>query len=751
MGDTNRRWVRGRARRRSFGVVVAAAMVAGMLPATAAFAQQPPLDPSDPRVGLAPGYLDGEAGEAALGLEHLANIPKPGQFNDGATAPVSTSGINQANSDLAFSGDVAFMGNYTGWTAYDISDPAEPELLASVVCPGGQGDVSVLGDLLFVSVEQTTSRVDCSTDTEQTVFRGVRIFDVSSVLAGGDGSDVVQVAAVQTCRGSHTHTLVQDPDDDTTVYVYNSGTNQPRGDQPTAGDLGCANPAPGTDDFNEDSSRFMVEVIEVSIAAPEDAEVVNEVRLFATGAGDDYRIDGLQQQGSQGQGYQTVAQTDACHDITAYPEIGLAAGACEGNGILIDITDPENPERIDEVADRNFAYWHSATFSNDGSKIVFTDEWGGGTGARCLATDRPQWGANAIFDVLDTEDGPRMQFAQYYKLPAPQTVNENCVAHNGTLVPVPGRDVMVQAWYQGGISLWDFTDSSSPFEIGYFDRGPTSDTGTSANLGGYWSAYWYDGAIYGSEIVRGFDTFTLTETDWLSQAEIDRAEAVSYGGDFNAQMQLSYDVEPLPEPPEACDQVEPVSFPDVAGRHADNVSCVAGFGVARGFPDGMFRPGVEVRRDQMASFLERMLEVGGIELPEPSSPHFTDVPAANEHGDAIERLAEAGIVNGVGEGSYDPRGTVTRAQMASFLVRTVEFALDEDLSASRAPFTDVPSSSTHAANIDVAYAIGITDGTTATTFSPGVVLLRGQMGSFLANTLDVMDGFGIELTPLPVD
>ncbi|MTV25118.1 hypothetical protein FTX61_06760 [Nitriliruptoraceae bacterium ZYF776] len=727
----------------------AVAMTASLLPATAASAQQPAIDPDDPRVGLAPGYLvggDDAPGEASLGMEHLANIPKPGAFSDGDSAPLGTAGIGQANSDLAFSGDYAFMGNYAGWTAYDISDPADPSLAAEVVCPGGQGDVSIYGDLLFVSVEQATSKVDCSTDPEAERFQGVRIFDVSSVLDGSGGDDVEQVAAVQACRGSHTHTVVEDLDDADTVYIYVQGTT---GVRPADTLEGCANPPADDPDFNEDSSRFRIEIIEVPLDAPEDAAIIEEPRLFATGEGDDYRIDGLWPGGSHGAGWQSTAQTDACHDITAYPEIGLAAGACEGNGLLIDITDPRDPQRVDAVIDRNFAYWHSATFSNDGTKVVFTDEWGGGTGARCQATDRPEWGANAIFDIVEGDDGPELEFAEYYKLPAPQTANENCVAHNGSLVPIPGRDVMVQAWYQGGISLWDFTDSASPYEIGYFDRGPTSTEG-GVNLGGHWSAYWYDGYVYGSAIVRGFDTFALTPTDDLSQIELDVANDVTYGGEFNPQAQVRYEAE-LPDsesPVEICGAVDPVTFTDVAGGpHGGNIGCVAGFGIALGTGDGStFSPARDVRRDQMASFLARLLLVAGVDLPDDAGNAFGDV-TSGPHLNAVNQLADLGIVQGRSGDRYDPSASVTRAQMASFLIRSVELIQDEDLDAPRSPFTDI-AGSVHAENIDVAYDLGIAEGRSATEYAPSRNVRRDQMGSFLARTLGHLDGEGIALTPL---
>ncbi|HEY8471185.1 MAG TPA: hypothetical protein VIL37_00925 [Natronosporangium sp.] len=480
----------------------------------------------DPRADLDPGWLDAEV--AAANLELLAHLDKPDGFvhPDAPDDPAAIGSIAFANSDLAMSGDYAFVGNFNGFNIYDISDPTAPALVTSVICPGGQGDMTIYGSLLFMSVEQTNARVDCGTEgapgsVNPDRFRGVRIFDVSDV------THPVQVAAVQTCRGSHTHTLVTSPNDPDNVYVYNSGT---AGVRPAEELARCTNTPNSNDpgDFIDEhgnpilTSRFLVEVIKVPLAAPHLAEVVNEARLMAdpeTG-----NPHGLWPGGNHGPGTQSTSATDACHDITAYPAIGLAAGACEGNGILIDISDPANPVRLDEVSDPNFAYWHSATFNNDGTKVLFTDEWGGGTSARCRPGDPISWGANAIFDIVDGQ----LVFGGYYKLPVTQDSYQNCVAHNGSLVPVPGRDIMVQAWYQGGVSVFDFTDSANPFEIAYFDRGAVAERDNSSGdplvtLGGFWSAYYYNGHIYASEIARGFDVFALTPSEHLAQAEVDVA------------------------------------------------------------------------------------------------------------------------------------------------------------------------------------------------------------------------------------
>jgi hypothetical protein len=429
--------------------------------------------------------------------------------------------LNFSNSDLAFRDSRLFVGNFHGFNVYDIDRAGKPRLLASVVCPGGQGDISVYGNLLFMSVEQTRGRIDCGTGgvaepVSSVRFRGVRIFDISDIRMPR------QIAAVQTCRGSHTHTLVTDQADPLNVYVYGSGTGRVRSADELAD---CSALEPEKD---PNTALFSIDVIQVPLAAPEKARIVSRPRIFAdasTGA-----IAGLWKGGDHGPGTQRTRLTNQCHDLTVFPELKLAAGACSGNGILLDISDPANPVRVDQVEDKSFAYWHSATFNNDGSKVVFTDEWGGGTRPRCRASDPSTWGANAIFQLVDR----KLRFTGYYKLPVPQTEQENCVAHNGSLIPVPGRDIMVQAWYQGGLSVFDFTDAAKPVEIAFFDRGPLD--AKQLITGGYWSAYWYNGRIYATEIARGLDVFRLTPSEHLSQDEIDAALLV-HSSRFNAQQQ----------------------------------------------------------------------------------------------------------------------------------------------------------------------------------------------------------------------
>lgn len=470
----------------------------------------------DPRVGLGAGWMDAE--EAAWNMDLLINLPRPDGFHD----PNDPGAFPFANTDLAFQENLVFVGNYHGIQIYDISNPTNPVLRTTIVCPGGQGDVSVYGSLVFMSAQEPRGRIDCGTqgtldgpvDPER--FRGVRIFDVS------DLDNPVQVAAVQTCRGSHTHTLVDDLNDPNMLYVYNSGTSASRSGDELAG---CVDER---DPLNPNTAYWSIDVIEVPLNAPQNARLISSPRIFADA--ETGRIDGLFQGGDHGDATQTTRPTDRCHDITAYPELGLALGACSGNGILLDISNPREPVRVDEVIDPNFAFWHSATFNNDGTTVIFTDEWGGGTQPRCRAEDRYEWGANTIFTLANG----RMSHASYFKMPAPQTSTENCVAHNGSLVPVPGRDIKVQAWYQGGVSVFDFTDAHNPQEIAFFDRGPID--AEELYLGGYWGAYWHNGYVYASEISRGLDVFALAPSEWLTENELEAARLVHFE-EFNPQHQ----------------------------------------------------------------------------------------------------------------------------------------------------------------------------------------------------------------------
>lgn len=510
---------------------------------------------SDPRASLSAGLYD--AGEAIMNMELLQSQRKPDGFFDpnnpagGGAYNAERKGIKRffkkeekaktieakaknrrypmlsfSNTDMAFRDDILIAGSYHGFNIYRISDKGLPKLITSVICPGGQGDVSIIGDLLIYSVEQTRGRVDCgmegiNSDSSPERFRGIRIFDISNL------SMPKQVGAVQTCRGSHTHSVVSGPDKEGKIIVYNSGIGSVREEEEMEQ---CIKGIPGDDR----TALFRIDVIEIPINDPSKSRIINSPAVFAdseTGA-----LAGLWRGGDHGDDSQETKITDQCHDITVFPSANVAAGACSGNGILFDITKPSEPTRIDVVTDTGFAYWHSATFNNEGTKILFTDEWGGGGRARCRAWDPLNWGADAIYDIVDN----KLEFKSHYKMPAPQLETENCVAHNGSIVPVPGRDIFVQAWYQGGISVIDFTDSSNPIEIAYFDRGPIKEQ--ELITGGYWSVYYYEGNIYGTEITRGLDTFRLIPSEFLTKNEIDAAKLaypeIGSKRVFNPQQQI---------------------------------------------------------------------------------------------------------------------------------------------------------------------------------------------------------------------
>jgi len=491
----------------------------------------------DPRVGLKPGRWD--AGQAAWNMRMLSTTPPTGKV------------LGATHSDLAFTGNLVIMGNYNGFEIFDISNPSKPVLMQTYLCPASQNDVSVYRNLLFMSSEATNSRTDCGFDgvpepISKLRVRGIRVFDISDVKRPK------LVTTVQTCRGSHTHTVVTKQGDDANVFVYVSGTAGVR----------SADEVPGCQDGGYDdpnTARFRLEVVKVPVRAPVQAAIVSSPRIFqglpvpprneersaqdqrdreqaqreAQARGERGRGGQAPGAGGAGRGNQTPTGPNQCHDITVYPEIGLAGGACAGLGLLLDIRDPEHPVRIDAVSDANMSFWHSATFNNDGSKILFSDEWGGGGQPRCRSTDKYEWGSDALFTI----ENNKMKFHSYYKLPAPQTSLENCVAHNGSLIPIPGRDVMVQAWYQGGLSVFDWTDIDHPKEIAFYDRGPVD--AERMRMGGSWSAYWYNGVIVSSEIARGMDIYELVPNGLITENELAAAKTVRMPY-WNTQDQQKY-------------------------------------------------------------------------------------------------------------------------------------------------------------------------------------------------------------------
>ncbi|MYW63054.1 hypothetical protein GTY65_03020 [Streptomyces sp. SID8379] len=491
-----------RTRLRRLGVATAAAgLLAALLAAGPAAATPDPGDRSaapksvsksteaEAEAAIAAGEIPGQDEIVhSDNIEHLTNIPKDA--------------LPGTNSDLAFQGKYAFAGNYDGFRVFDISNPKAPKTVAQVLCPGSQNDISVSGNLLFLSTDSSRSDNSCASTTqpatEKSSWEGMKVFDIS------DKRNPKYVAAVETACGSHTHTLVPEKKN---VYVYVSSYS------PSATFPDCQPPHDG------------ISVIKVPRKAPQDAALVNFPVLFP-GEGAD---------GGGNPGAPTnpgVSKTTGCHDITVLPSEDLAAGACMGDGILFSIKDPENPKVIDQVQDNvNFAFWHSATFNQKANKVVFTDELGGGGAATCNAAIGPDRGADGIYDIVGKGDKRKLVFRSYFKIPRHQADTENCVAHNGSLIPVKGKDLMVQAWYQGGVSVWDFTDSSKPKEIGYFERGPL--TTDALQVGGSWSAYYYNGYIFSNDIAKGFDVLKLSDrrTDPAKRIHMD---------ELNVQTQPDY-------------------------------------------------------------------------------------------------------------------------------------------------------------------------------------------------------------------
>jgi hypothetical protein len=500
---------------------------------------------SDPRNGLKPGMLD--AGEVAQGMRLVSFTKKPAEFD-------SVSGLTFINSDIAFRDHYVYQGNFAGFSIWDVKDAAKPKMVAVVPCITAQADPSIIGHLLFISAEGNGNRNDCAKGGVKDPadhMAGVRIYDVSNPAMPK------LIKNVQTCKGSHTHTVIPDPRDKDVVYLYVSGSQNAR---PATELAGCNN---GTDPADVNNSLYRLDVIKVPLKHPEDAAVVTGARIFTdlgaapTRAGGGRRAGGRGGRGGAGAAQAGAAAADPmptgprnCHDVTAYPSLHLLAGACASYGLLVDISNPEKPVRLDAKADTNFSLWHTAVFSNDGSKVVFTDEWGGGTAPNCQATSMMEMGGNAVLTIKDK----KMTQHAYFKIPTAQSAQENCVSHNGGLIPVPGRDLMAQGWYQGGVDVSDFTDPDHPFEVAFFDRGPIDapppppapgDTTRAAGgrfrntIGGSWGAYWWNGYIYSSELARGFDIYELQPSDKLSANEIAAAKLVKIN-EYNPQSQPHY-------------------------------------------------------------------------------------------------------------------------------------------------------------------------------------------------------------------
>jgi hypothetical protein len=498
---------------------------------------------NDPRSKLKAGRFDAET--AALNMRLVSFSRKPAQFD-------TVRGLTFINSDLAFGTNFVYQANFAGFSIWDITDPTKPVLSSVVQCVTSQGDPSIVGNLLFISAEGAGNRNDCAAGGVQDPkdhMAGVRIFDVT------DRTAPKLVKNVQTCKGSHTHTVVPSPKDKNVLYIYVSGQQAARPETELAG---CKN---GTDPADPTNSLYQLDIIKVEIDHPERARVIPGARIFtgldAGGECVQFCAPPNPRRAGNAAPDESRIQTGPrnCHDVTAYPEMNLLAAACSTHSILVDITNPEKPFRIDALTDtNNFQGRHTAAFSNDGKKLIQTDEWGGGTGPMCQESSMIELGGNTIISL---DEKKKQKQRAYFKLPSAQSPEENCVSHNGGIIPVPGRDLYVQGWYQGGVDVMDFTDQDNAFEIAYFDRGSISPPalvdvpaaraaeaeaeargvrGGGNTIGGSWGAYYWNGYIYSSELDRGMDIYELTPSAHLSANEIAAAKLVRFT-DYNPQSQ----------------------------------------------------------------------------------------------------------------------------------------------------------------------------------------------------------------------
>jgi hypothetical protein len=456
----------------AFATLVALVVLAVSAPAAAPAAATEP-DPRAPAIGP--------------GLEWVAHRDNPFRQGDDP---------DFINSDLAFTGDHLIQGNFAGFSVWDIADPANPELRSTMPCTGGQGDVSAVGNLVIVSIDETMSSDACDAvrvpETSEN-WEGLRIFDVSDPAAPR------HVASVRTRCGSHTHTVVPDPADASRVFVYVNAYSR-------GASLHC-------------TGRNPLQIVSVPLAAPDQAGVVGELDLF-----DDDTAFGP---GDQVPGGAETRSTTGCHDINAYPAKGLAVAACRGDGLLLSIADPMNPVVLQRVRDANVAFWHSGIFNNDATAVVFQDELGDGFINTCSPAFGGDRGADAIWSLTDGT----LEHRSYFKIPREQSDLEKCVAHSGGLIPVPGRFIIAQAWLEGGVSVIDLTDPAAPTELTSFDR---PSYGYSMDFtAGIWSVYFYNGYLFASDMYDGLEVLRLTDPLF--------ADAARYtAGDLNPSTQPQY-------------------------------------------------------------------------------------------------------------------------------------------------------------------------------------------------------------------
>jgi hypothetical protein len=381
-----------------------------------------------------------------------------------------SSGATQ--SDLAFFGKYAVAGNYTGFRILDVSDPEDSNVVTDFACNGAQGDVSVMGNLLFQSVDtpQSSGACDSTPVTASTpgMFEGIRIFDISDISAP------VWVASIQTDCGSHTHTLLPEAENNRAIIYVSSYP------------LGGAAIGPDCRPMESGDGHNQVSIVNVPLGDPAAASVTP------------YYLDPATSPST----YLGAFTFKACHDISVFKELKLAAAACLGESQLWDISDPLAPQlkwSFDQpvVNPANIDLWHSATFSWDGEIVTFGDESGGGTAARCVDPADQQ---GRIW-FLDTDTGALLT---NYKIP--RSVSETCTMHNFNFIPLRDRNVLVSSSYTGGTTVVDVdkliggaTESES--EVGFYQP----------HGGNAWSSYWYNGFIYANDIVRGVDVYLLSD------------------------------------------------------------------------------------------------------------------------------------------------------------------------------------------------------------------------------------------------
>lgn len=420
---------------------------------------------ADPAEATHPPTGGGTADQHSGSMTLEANLPRV----DGAV-----------QSDLAFQGDYAYAGSYSGFRVIDISDPEEPEQVSFFPCSGAQGDISVYRDLLFSSVDAPQSKPECDSSSVADAavpgaWEGVRIFDIS------DPEEPEHVASVRTDCGSHTNTLVPSGEGDLFVYVSSYALTK-------------SSVGPDCEQFHG-----KISVIQVPKGAPHRAKVVAEPEIDLSDFDSDrLELDALAP---------ILQDTKGCHDISVLTPRKLAAAACLSEGQLWDISDPTRPVTLRRLDTPQMKTWHSAAFTWDGERMAFGDEWGGGGLPRCRAGDSRESGAVWIYDVASG--------APLGSWKVPRDESGTCTMHNFNFVPGVEGDILVASAYTAGTTVADVTDPANPVEIGFYKAGDPVAAVT-------WSSYWHNGYVYANDITRGLDVFALDHPAVDDAAELGR-------------------------------------------------------------------------------------------------------------------------------------------------------------------------------------------------------------------------------------